>query len=353
VTAKLLKTAVGRVFLRRMPWALLLGALAPQSIEATLDGTERLRRRPMKRVVEPLRRMGAEILGDGDQPPLTVRGRSLRGIEYDLPVASAQVKTAILIAALFAEGPTTITEPGPSRDHTERLLRCLGICVNDSNGHIKLAPEDRPLSAFTLTVPSDVSSAAFLITAATLVPGSRIGLEAVGVNPTRTGLLDTLQEMGADVRFENEHQVGGEPVADLEILASELRAVQVSGERVVRMIDEFPIFAVAATQARGESVVRDAGELRVKESDRISSLVNELRKMGASIEAQEDGFIIEGPTPLHGATVDAHHDHRLAMALTVAGLIADGITVVQGADSIAQSYPAFVSDLISCGVELT
>ncbi len=331
---------------------MLLGALAAQPVEATLDGTPRLRKRPMKRVVNPLRLMGADIQGAEDQPPLTVHGRKLHGIDYELPVASAQVKTAILLAALFAESPTTIHEPGPSRDHTERMLRCLGVSVNAINGDVELKPEEGPLSAFSLVVPADISSAAFLITAAVVVPGSKLKLLGVGVNPTRTGLLDVLQEMGADVRLENEHQSGLEPIADLTIRQSQLRGVAVSGERVVRMIDEFPIFAVAATQAEGESIVSDAAELRLKESDRIASLVGELQKMGAQIEAREDGFVIAGPTRLQGAVVESHKDHRLAMALIVAGLIAEGTTVVRGAESIQQSYPDFISTLTSCGAEL-
>jgi 3-phosphoshikimate 1-carboxyvinyltransferase len=332
---------------------MLLGALAAQPIEATLDGTPRLRKRPMKRVVEPLRRMGADIQGADDQPPLAVRGRKLHGIDYELPVASAQVKTAILLAALFAEGSTTIHEPGPSRDHTERMLRCLGVSVNANNSDVELKPEEGPLSAFSLVIPADISSAAFLLTAAAVVPGSKLELQGVGVNPTRTGLLDVLQEMGADIRLENEHQSGLEPIADLSIRQGRLRSAAVSGERVVRMIDEFPIFAVAATQAEGETVVSQAAELRLKESDRIASLVGELQKMGAQIEAREDGFVVAGPTRLQGATVESHKDHRLAMALTVAGLIAEGSTVVREAECIQQSYPDFISTLTSCGAELT
>jgi 3-phosphoshikimate 1-carboxyvinyltransferase len=331
---------------------MLLGALAAQPIEATLDGTPRLRRRPMGRVVEPLRMMGADIQGADDQPPLKVRGGKLHGIDYELPVASAQVKTAILLAALFADGPTTIHEPGPSRDHTERMLRCLGIAVNASNGTAELIPEPGPLSAFSLLIPADISSAAFLIAAAALVPGSKLELPGVGINPTRTGLLEVLQEMGARIEIENEHQSGAEPIADLEIRGSELRGVRISGERVVRMIDEFPIFAVAATQAKGETIVSDAAELRLKESDRIASLVGELQKMGARIEAKADGFVVEGPTRLQGADVESHKDHRLAMALTIAGLIAEGTTVVHGAECIQQSYPDFISNLTSCGAEL-
>ena len=333
---------------------MLLGALAPQPIRATLDGTPRLRKRPMGRVVEPLRRMGAEIVAANDnaQPPLTVHGQTLHGIEYDLPVASAQVKTAILLAALSADSPTTLREPAPSRDHTERLLQSMGVSVAVSNGKIKLTPDSMPLLGFKLAIPGDISSAAFLLTAALLVPGSRVTLNDVGVNPTRTGLLDTLLAMGGQIQFVDHRQTGGEPVASLDVTASGLRAVQISGGQVVRMIDEFPIFSVAATQAEGESVVRDAAELRIKESDRITALVSELRKMGARIQEHPDGFVIEGPTRLHGAVVESHNDHRLAMALAVAGLIAEGVTQIQGADCIEESFPGFAQSMIALGAEL-
>ena len=333
---------------------MLLGALASQPISATLDGTPRLRKRPMDRVVEPLRRMGAEIVATSDdsQPPLTVCGQTLHGIEYNLPVASAQVKTAILLAALSADSPTTLREPTPSRDHTERLLQSIGVSVAVSNGKIRLTPGSMPLLGFKLTIPGDLSSAAFLLTAALLVPGSRVTINDVGVNPTRTGLLDALLAMGGQIQFVDQHQTGGEPIASLEVAASGLRALQISGGQVVRMIDEFPIFAVAATQAQGESVVRDAAELRMKESDRITALASELRKMGARIEEYPDGFVIEGPTRLYGAVVQSHNDHRLAMALAVAGLIAEGVTRIQGADCVEQSFPGFAQLMISLGAEL-
>ncbi len=333
---------------------MLLGALAPQPIRATLDGTPRLRKRPMGRVVEPLRRMGAEIVtaSDDGQPPLTVRGQTLHGIEYNLPVASAQVKTAILLAALSADSPTTLHEPTTSRDHTERLLQSLGVSVAVSNGKIKLTPDSTSLPGFKLAIPGDISSAAFLLTAALLVPGSRVTINSVGVNPTRTGLLDALQAMGGQIQFVDRHQAGGEPEASLDVTASGLHAVQISGGQVVRMIDEFPIFAVAATQAKGETVVHDAAELRLKESDRITALASELRKMGARIEEYPDGFAVEGPTHLHASVVESHNDHRLAMALAVAGLIAEGVTQIQGAECIEESFPGFAQSLIALGAEL-
>lgn len=320
---------------------MLMGALAgQQAVTSTLTGSAGLRRRPMKRVAEPLRLMGADI--DVDTPPLTIRGRRLHGIEYTLPVASAQIKAAMLLAALQADGPTTIHEPGPSRDHSERLLRSIGVTVISQGNSVVLAPPDRPVAAFEATVPGDISSAAFILAAAALAPKSEVLIPAVGVNDTRTGIVDALIQMGAMIRLENQREINGEPIADLAIETSDLRGITVDGEWVVRMIDEFPIFAVLATQAHGETIVRDAEELRVKESDRIASLALELRKLGAQIEERPDGFCIEGPTRLHGAVVDSHGDHRLAMSLAVAGLIADGETTITHAEAYRESFPNFV-----------
>ncbi len=333
---------------------MLLGALSPAGISATLDGSERLRGRPMSRVIDPLRQMGASIIGqDGtDQPPLTVGAARLRGIEYEMPVASAQVKTAILLAGLSAEGPTILHERARSRDHTERLMRRLGVPIRVLNGDIVLDPDGTGHSPFDLEIPGDLSSAAFLIAAAILAPDSEISLPTVGVNPTRTGLVDTLREMGAEVRLPHLRQNGWEDVGTLVARSSGLRPASVGGERVVRMIDELPIFAVLATQADGVSVVTDAAELRLKESDRIASLAAELRRMGAAIETRPDGFEIQGPTRLRGVAVDSHSDHRLAMALTVAGLIAEGETTVQGAECIDESFPGFAQILAGLGAEL-
>ncbi len=319
---------------------MLMGALAGQrDLAVTLDGSVGLRRRPMKRVAEPLRLMGAEI---GDTPPLSIQGKQLRGIEYTLPVASAQVKAAILLAALQADTPTTIHEPGPSRDHSERMLRSLGVSVATENNTVTLTPSGMPLSTFETTIPGDISSAAFIFAAAALVPNSEVTVQNVGVNETRTGLLDALGAMGGDVCVANVHEVNGEPSADITVKSSELRGITVDGDLVVRMIDEFPIFAVLASQAQGETVVREAEELRVKESDRIGSLASELRKLGVPIEERPDGFVIAGPTRLHGAVVDSHGDHRLAMSLAVAGLIAEGETTVTRAEAYRESFPNFV-----------
>jgi 3-phosphoshikimate 1-carboxyvinyltransferase len=325
---------------------LLAGLLAGQPFTSVLTGNAQLRRRPMGRVVEPLQRMGATVLGrqGGRLPPLAIQGGHLRGMDYALPVASAQVKSALLLAGLYADGPTTLHEPGPARDHTERMLSAMGGELQIGDGNLRIAPGGR-LQALDVTVPGDFSSAAFLIVAATLAPGSEITVEGLGTNPTRTGLLDVLRAMGADLTLHNERTLNGEPVADLTVRASELQGVEVCGPSVVRAIDEFPILAVAATQAHGETVVRDAAELRVKETDRIATTVQELRRLGAEVAPRSDGLVVHGPTPLRGCAVHSQGDHRLAMALAVAGLIASGRTLVQDVDCIADSFPGFEATL--------
>ncbi len=323
---------------------LLAGILAGQTFglsKATLSGDPQLLRRPMRRITEPLRRMGAEIEDTDGHAPLTIRGRQLRGGDHTLDVASAQVKSALLLAGLYAAGPTIVRQPAPARDHTERLLAAMGAAVRVSDLTVTLAPLSSPLGALTLAIPGDISAAAFPLVAAALAPGSEVTVEGVGVNPTRTGLLAVLRAMGAEIALENEREESGEPVADVTIRASGLRGVGVVGETVVRMIDEFPVLAVAATQAHGTTHVRDAAELRVKETDRIAAIVPELRTLGAHIDPLPDGFIIQGPTPLHGARVDSHGDHRLAMALAVAGLVAKGETIVENAECIDDSFPGF------------
>ena len=319
---------------------LLAGALAGQPFPSLLTGDEQLLRRPMARVVDPLRRMGAQIDSEDGRGPLLIHGKALHGVEHQLEIASAQVKTALLLAGLTAEGSTSVHEPGPSRDHTERMLATMGADVRIDRRTIVISPAKR-LTPIDLRIPGDASSAAFWLVAATLVPGSRVTLTGVGVNPTRTGLIDVLHRMGALMEAENDRIEAGEPVADLVIEARELRGVTIEGETVVRMIDEFPILAVAATQAHGITMVRDAGELRVKESDRIASTVDALRGLGARIDEHPDGFAVEGPTRLRGGEVDGHGDHRLVMALTVAGWIADGPVKIDGAERAEDSYPGF------------
>jgi 3-phosphoshikimate 1-carboxyvinyltransferase len=326
---------------------MLMGALAGQrNLNVTLDGSTGLRRRPMKRVADPLRLMGAEL---GDTPPLNIRGQALHGIEYTMSVASAQVKAAMLLAALQADSPTTLHEPGPSRDHSERMLRSLGVSVVNDHSTVMLTPPSQPLTAFGATIPGDISSAAFIFATATLAPNSEVTVTNVGVNETRTGILDVLVAMGGDVCVTNVREANGEPIADITVKSSELRGINVDGDLVVRMIDVFPIFAVLASQAQGETIVRDAEELRVKESDRIGSLASELRRLGVQIEERSDGFAIKGPTRLMGATVDSYGDHRLAMSLAVAGLIADGETTVTRAEAYRESFPNFVGLMRSLG----
>ena len=307
-----------------------------------LTGDEQLLRRPMRRVVEPLRRMGAEIETTDGHAPLTIRGRRLRGCDHTLAIASAQVKSALLMVGLYADGPTTIRQPGPARDHTERMLAAMGAAIEVSGLTVTLAPSPSPLVPLSLRIPGDISSAAFPLVAAALVPGSEVTIEGVGVNPTRIGLLDVLRAMGAEIALDNEREQGNEPVADVTVRASGLVGVEVGGDTVVRMIDEFPVLAVAATQAHGATVVRDAAELRVKETDRIAAIVAELRALGARIDPLPDGFIIDGPTPLHGAVVDSHGDHPLAMALAVASLVAEGEIVIENAECVDDSFPGFV-----------
>jgi 3-phosphoshikimate 1-carboxyvinyltransferase len=340
---------------------LLAGILAGQNFsgpgsEFVLTGAPQLCRRPMRRITSPLRQMGAQIEDVGGCAPLTIRGRRLRGVEHKLTVASAQVKSALLLAGLYADGPTTVRQCGPARDHSERMLAAMGAEIKVHGLDVTLAPP-ASLSPLRLTVPGDLSSAAFLLVAALLLPGSELTLEGVGVNPTRTGLLDVLHAMGVGaggsaIEVLDERQEGGEPTANLVVRSAPtgggaLCGATVQGDAVVRMIDEFPILAVAATQAQGRTIVRDAAELRVKETDRIAAVVDELTKMGAQIEGYADGFCVTGPTPLHGATVDSHSDHRLGMALAVAGLVAEGETVVQNAGCIGDSFPGFAEILDS------
>jgi 3-phosphoshikimate 1-carboxyvinyltransferase len=295
----------------------------------------------MRRITDPLRRMGAEILDREGCAPLEIRGHRLRGAVHALNVASAQVKSALLLAGLYADGPTVVRQCGPARDHTERMLAAMGVEIAVKGLDVTLAPP-ASLAPLSLRVPGDISSAAFLLVAGLLVPGAEATIEGVGLNPTRTGLLDVLRAMGARIAVEREGVQGGEPVADITVRHTPLSGTTVQGDVVVRMIDEFPILAVAATQAAGETAAHDAAELRVKETDRIATTVAELRKMGARIEARPDGFRVSGPAPLRGAVVDSHGDHRLGMALAIAGLIAEGETVVQNAGCIADSFPGFV-----------
>lgn len=330
---------------------LMAGIMAGQSFESVLDGSEQLRRRPMKRIIAPLRLMGADIQGQEDRAPLTITPAHLKGIRYELPMASAQVKSAVLLAGLFAQGETVVVEPGPSRDHTERMLNAAGVDLFRDGNTVMLRPGGA-LRAMDFTVPGDFSSAAFLLVAGAVVPDSDLVLTGINLNPTRTGLLDVLLEMGADITVTDKGLEGGEPAGEIHVRYGTLKGVEVSGETVVRMIDEFPVFMVAALCAEGRTVVRDAQELRVKETDRLAVMTAELRKLGADITETEDGFIIEGPQMLRGARVDGHDDHRVAMSMTVAGLVAEGQTIVDDARCAGDSFPGFAETVARLGGQL-
>ena len=332
---------------------MLMGLLATQPFTAVVDGHEGLRRRPMERIAKPLRQMGATIDTTDGHAPLTITGGHLRAIDYTMPVASAQLQTAIILATLGAEGKMTLHQPGPARDHTLRMLRHQGIDIQEEDdGLITFSAAHTELKPLDFTVPGDMSSTAFLMTAALTVPNSTITIQGVNTNYTRTGLLEVLQAMGGPITLRNEQTQAGEPVADLHVSAGPLEGVEVKGEIVVRMIDEFPIFTVAALRAHGTTIVRDAAELRLKESDRIAVVVEEFSKLGAKITPHPDGFAIDGPQQLEGATVRSHRDHRLAMSLAVAGLSAVGPTVIEDAQELNESFPGFVETLQKLGAKI-
>jgi len=328
---------------------LLVGFVAGQPFWTLLTGDESLRRRPMKRVAEPLTRMGATIVGrsDGGQLPLAVRGAERpRAIAYDTPIASAQVKSAILLAGLRADGPVTVREPAPSRDHSEVMLRAFGVRVERSDARtVTLHPG--PLRGTAIQVPGDISSAAFVLVAGLIVPGARVTVRRVGVNPTRTGLLDVLASMHAPLTIDAHRgsDASGEPMASLTVSAAPLEATTVAGALIPRLIDEVPALAVLAATAHGTTEIRDATELRVKESDRIAVLGRELSKMGVRIEERPDGMAIPGGQRFRGARVVSAGDHRMAMALAVAGLVADGETLIEDAACVQTSFPTFVDTL--------
>lgn len=327
---------------------LMLGLLASSSFHSVVAGDESIAKRPMKRIINPLREMGADIRGrqDGQFTPLAIQGTQLKAIEYTLPVASAQVKSAILLAALKAEGKTVVIEPMPTRDHTEIMLEHFGASINrTADGRIEIEGGQK-LTAAHVEVPGDISSAAFMIGAALITDKSTVKLTNVGVNPTRTGILDVIGQMGADFDVE-ELETAGEPAADLTIRSSRLKGIEIGGDLIPRLIDEIPLIALIATQAEGQTVIKDAEELRVKETDRISAVVAELSKMGADITATEDGMIINGPSKLHGASMKSYGDHRLGMMAAVAALVADGEVAIDDPDCIAVSFPNFVEEMNS------
>jgi len=326
---------------------LLLGVLAGQPFWTLLTGDASLRQRPMERVTEPLGRMGAAVVGraQATRLPLAVKGRRpLWAIAHTSPVASAQVKSAILLAGLYAEGPVSVEEPAPSRDHSERMLRQFGARLRVDGGAVTLEPGD--LRGTTVHIPGDISSAAFLLVAAAIVPDARVTVTRVGVNPTRTGILVVLEAMGARVESVGAGaEEDAEPSVSLTLGSADLRATAIGGQLVPRLIDEIPALAVAAVAARGATTIGDAAELRVKESDRIAALAREFKKMGVSVKERADGMVIEGPQRFRGARVASGGDHRMAMALAVAGLVADGETVVEDTACVATSFPQFVETL--------
>lgn len=326
---------------------LMLGLLASSTFHSVIAGDESIAKRPMKRIINPLREMGADIRGrqDGQFTPLAIQGTQLKAIEYTLPVASAQVKSAILLAALKAEGKTVVTEPVPTRDHTEIMLEHFGASIHRAENRIEIKGGQK-LKGAHVQVPGDISSAAFMIGAALLTENSTVELTNVGINPTRTGLLDVIESMGADFEVHT-LETAGEPAADLVIRSSRLKGIEIGGGLIPRLIDEIPLIALIATQAEGQTIIKDAEELRVKETDRISAVVAELSKMGAAITATEDGMIINGPTKLRGAAMKSYGDHRLGMMAAVAALIAEGEVEIDDPDCISVSFPNFVEEMNS------
>jgi 3-phosphoshikimate 1-carboxyvinyltransferase len=326
---------------------LMLGVLAGGlQGHACLTGDASIRRRPMLRVVSPLRAMGARIDGrqDGGLAPLSIRGGGLNSMAYASPVASAQVKSALLLAGLFIDGETAVSEPAKSRDHTERMLRAMGADLHVDGLRVAVRG-GRPLTPFEFEVPGDISSAAFWLVAGSVVPGSELVLEGVGLNPTRTGVLDALRRMGADITEENPRLALGEPVADLRVRHAALQGTTIAGDEIPRLVDEIPILSLAAACAAGRTVIRDAQELRVKESDRLSAIARELGKLGVSVREQPDGLEIEGGTTWRAADVESQDDHRMAMTLALTSLLAPRAIRVAGTRSTETSYPGFWEDL--------
>ncbi|HJV64153.1 MAG TPA: 3-phosphoshikimate 1-carboxyvinyltransferase [Geomonas sp.] len=321
---------------------LLAGLLAGQNFFSVLSGDKYLRARPMKRVVAPIGQMGGRIHGrvGGEKAPLAIQGCRLKAIEYDSPVSSAQVKSAIMLAGLYADGETVIREPHLSRDHSERMLRYLGASVESFDGGVRIGG-DVELSGREIAVPGDISSAAFFMVAALIVPNSELLIRGVGINPTRTGIIDILKAMGGDLELLNQREESGEPVADIRVRSSQLKGIEISGELVPRAIDEFPVICVAASVAEGTTVLRGAMELRVKETDRIAAMASNLRKAGVEVLELPDGMEITGVEKLEGCQAESFGDHRIAMSMMVAGLVARGETRVSDVDCIATSFPGF------------
>ena len=327
---------------------LLLGLLAGSHISTVLIGDESIQKRPMRRVTDPLKQMGAKYIGreNGQYTPIAVEGTKLRAINYEMPVASAQVKSAILLAALNAEGETVIKELETSRDHTEKMLQHFGATISVDDQTIRLQG-GQTLTSTHVVVPGDISSAAFFLVAGAIVPNSNLTLQNVGLNPTRTGIIDALNEMGTSMRIELDELKSHEEMGTIVVKTSSLKGTVIGGDLIPRLIDEIPIIALLATQAHGKTVIKDAEELKVKETNRIDAVVNELKKLGANITATDDGMIIEGPTPLHGADLQTYGDHRIGMMAAIASLITSSPVTIDNAECISVSYPNFFEQLTS------
>lgn len=323
---------------------LLCGLLVPQNFSCILDGDESIRKRPMKRVITPLREMGADITGtEGDFTPITIKGTGLRGIEYELPVASAQLKSALILAGLYAEGKTVIVEPGPSRNHTELMINGFGGNIVSEGNRITVNPAEE-LYGHEITVPGDISSAAFFLVAGLIVPNSEIQIRNVGLNETRTGILDVLKSMGASIQIERSGE-GIEPSGNITVKYSSLHSTEIGGDLIPRLIDELPVIAVAAAFAEGRTVIRDAAELKVKESNRIDAMERELKKAGVDVHSTEDGLIIDGGSPVRGGSFESYGDHRIAMSMSVLALAAEGESRIENPQCINISYPQFLETL--------
>lgn len=335
---------------------LMTGLLSGQTFDSVLTGDKSLSTRPMNRIIKPLKNMGGGFETEkGGRPPLRIKGTSLlKGIHYDMPIASAQVKSAVLLAGLYADGETSVTEPGITRDHSERMLRGFGyeiITTGDKGEHISLKGGGK-LTANNIDVPADISSAAFFIVGASIAEGSDITLEHVGINPTRTGVIEILKLMGADITLKNQKEVGGEPVADIHIRSAQLKGINIPEELVPLAIDEFPVIFVAAACASGETVLTGAEELRVKESDRIQVMADGLNNCGINATSTPDGIIIK-PGQLTAGTVDSHGDHRIAMAFAIAGLRANGEITINDCANVNTSFPHFVELATGVGIKLS
>ncbi|RFB35607.1 3-phosphoshikimate 1-carboxyvinyltransferase [Brevibacillus sp. VP] len=327
---------------------LMSGILATQPFHCVVEGDESIAKRPMRRVVGPLREMGAKIDGrkNGEFTPLSIRGGDLKGITYVSPVASAQIKSAILLAGLQAAGTTIVEEPSVSRDHTERMLRAFGVEVGQAGKSVSVQGGQK-LIGREISVPGDISSAAFLIAAVMMLPESELLIANVGINPTRTGIIDVVRAMGGTIELRNERIVNEEPVADIYVAYTKLHGTVIEGDLIPRLIDEIPVIAVMATQAVGETIIRDAAELKVKETDRITTVVSQLGKFGAKVQPTDDGMIITGECVLHGTEINSMGDHRIGMAMAIAGLASQGETIVRQAEAIDVSFPGFANLLAS------